>query len=131
MELEADVLERLEAYVAEFAAGFGYITRPRWAGVYLQGLFLDGERKSIEPLSHRVSVPGWRGDTEQALQQFVNQSIWDEQAVLQTAGPNGGYPLALRLFLPESWTSQPERMAAARVPLPHQGPRTKHEIALD
>jgi SRSO17 transposase len=48
------------------------------------GLFLDGERKSIEPLSRRVSVPGWRGDTEQALQQFVNQSVWDEQAVLQT-----------------------------------------------
>src|SRR5947209_9977384 len=66
------------------AGGFGYITRTRWAGIYLQGLFLDGERKSIEPLSRRVSVPGWRGDTEQALQQFVNQSVWDEQAVLQT-----------------------------------------------
>ena len=79
VELEADVLERLENYVAEFAGGFGYITRTRWAGIYLQGLFLDGERKSIEPLSRRVSVPGWRGDTEQALQQFVNQSVWDEQ----------------------------------------------------
>jgi len=64
--------------------GFGYITRTRWAGIYLQGLFLNGERKSIEPLSRRVSVPGWRGDTEQALQQFVNQSVWNEQAVLQT-----------------------------------------------
>jgi SRSO17 transposase len=84
VELEVDVLERLEDYVAEFAGGFGYITRTRWAGIYLQGLFLDGERKSIEPLSRRVSVPGWRGDTEQALQQFVNQSVWSEQAVLQT-----------------------------------------------
>ena len=58
VELESDVLERLEEYVAEFAGGFGYITRTRWAGIYLQGLFLDGERKSIEPLSRRVNVPG-------------------------------------------------------------------------
>src|SRR5215831_5062256 len=84
LDLDSEVLERLASYVAEFAGGFGYITRTQWASVYLQGLFLEGERKSIEPLSHRVSVPGWHGDTEQALQQFVNQSVWDEQAVLQT-----------------------------------------------
>ena len=120
------------------------------------------------------------------LQLFVNQSIWDEQAVLQIyrsimgaafddpdgmvviddtgfakkgrqsvgvarqysgtlgktdncqvavslhyASPRGDYPLALRLFLPESWTSQLERMQAARVPPQHQAPRTKNEIALD
>jgi SRSO17 transposase len=82
VELEEEVLERLEDYVAEFAGGFGYITRTRWAGIYLQGLLLDGERKSIEPLSRCVSVPGWHGDTEQSLQQFINQSVWDEQAVL-------------------------------------------------
>jgi SRSO17 transposase len=48
------------------------------------GLMLDGERKSIQPLAQRVNVPGWHGDTMQALQQFVNQSPWDEQAVLRT-----------------------------------------------
>lgn len=186
LELDAEVVERLEDYVGEFGADFGLITRRYWAGVYLQGLFLDGERKSIEPLSGRVSVPGWHGDTEQALQQFVNQSVWDEQAVLRTyrrrlarafddpngvividdtgfakkgrhsvgvarqysgtlgktdncqvavslhyAAPNGDYPLALRLFLPESWTSQPERMQAVHVPTAEQLPQTKGEIALD
>jgi SRSO17 transposase len=185
VELDAEVLERLDDYVAEFAADFGLITRRYWAGVYVQGLFLDGERKSIEPLSGRVSVPGWHGDTEQALQQFVNQSVWDEQAVLRTyrrrlaqafadptgvvviddtgfakkgrhsvgvarqysgtlgktdncqvavslhyAAPNGDYPLALRLYLPESWTSQPERMKAVHVPAAAQAPQTKGEIAL-
>src|SRR5437763_1455266 len=35
---------------------------------------------------------------------------------LHYAAAKGDYPLALRLFLPESWTSQPDRMAAARVP---------------
>jgi DDE superfamily endonuclease len=58
VDLDAEVAERLEEYVAEFAADFGLITRRYWAGVYLQGLLLDGERKSIEPLSGRVSVPG-------------------------------------------------------------------------
>ena len=186
VELDPDVLERLEDYVALFAADFGIITRRHWAEIYLQGLFLDGERKSIQPMSHRVSVPGWRGDTEQALQLFVNQSNWDEQAVLRAyrqvlaesladpagvividdtgfpkkgrhsvgvarqysgtlgktdncqiavslhyVAPMGDYPLALRLFLPESWTSQPERMEAVHVPAEAQVPQTKGEIALD
>src|ERR671910_3486682 len=34
---------------------------------------------------------------------------------LHYAGPKGDYPLAWRLYLPESWTSQPERMDVARV----------------
>ena len=83
MELDAEVLGRLSEYVAEFIADFGLIIRRYWAEVYLQGLFLDGERKSIQPLAQRVTVPGWSGDTMQALQQFVNQSPWDEQAVLR------------------------------------------------
>src|SRR5207253_5298980 len=183
--LEADVRERLEEYVAQFAADFGIVTRRYWAEVYLQGLFLDGERKSIQPLSQRVSVPGWHGDTEQALQLFGNQSNWDEQAVLRSyrqllaesladpsgvividdtgfakkgrhsvgvarqysgtlgktdncqvavslhyAAPSGDYPLDIRLFLPEPWTTQPERMEAVHVPVVEQVTQTKGEIAL-
>src|SRR6266581_1946527 len=186
LELEADVLERMRDYVAQVAAGFERITRHYWAGVYLHGLMLDGERKSIQPLAERVTVPGWHGDTMQALQHFISDSTWDEQAVLQVyrrllaasladaagvividdtgfakkgrysvgvarqysgtlgktdncqvavslhyAAPRGDYPLALRLFLPETWTSQPERMQAVRVPAEMQAPCTKGEIALD
>ena len=185
-ELDAEVLTRLDEYASEFMGDFGLIIRRYWAGVYLQGLMLDGERKSIQPLAQRVNVPGWHGDTMQALQQFVNQSPWDEQAVLRTyrrllaasladaagvividdtgfakkgrhsagvarqysgtlgktdncqvavslhyAAPNGDYPLALRLYLPDSWVSQPERMQAVRVPAATQVPCTKGEIALD
>jgi SRSO17 transposase len=39
-------------------------------------------------------------------------------------------PIALRLFLPESWTDDPQRMRRAGVPEPFQAPRTKPEIAL-
>src|SRR5580765_4438255 len=129
---------------------------------------------------------GWHGDTMQALQQFITDSTWDEQAVLSAyrhrmrgwlvdragvividdtgfakkgrhsvgvarqysgtlgktdncqvavslhyCAPRGDYPLALRLYLPESWTSQPERMQAVRVPPPYQTMRTKEQIALE
>src|SRR5438477_13151218 len=84
VELDAGVVERVEEYVAQFAADFGIVTRRHWAEVYLQGLFLASERKSIQPLSQRVSVPGWHGDTEQPLQLFVHQSGCAEQTVLRT-----------------------------------------------
>jgi len=38
--------------------------------------------------------------------------------------------VGLRLFLPESWTNDVERMVAAGVPEPFQAPRSKPEIAL-
>ena len=38
--------------------------------------------------------------------------------------------VALRLFLPESWTSDPRRLKRAGVPLEYQTTRTKPEIAL-
>lgn len=99
-ELDAAVLDRLRDYAALFANDFHQAKPARWAGVYLQGLLLDGERKSIEPLSRRVTLPEslHSKDPEQALQQFVNQSPWDEQAVLRRyrahlaqtfASPNG------------------------------------------
>jgi SRSO17 transposase len=39
--------------------------------------------------------------------------------------------LALRLFLPESWTSDPTRLKRAGVPKVYRKPRTKAEIALE
>lgn len=83
--LDAAVLTRLRDYAALFADEFPQSKPALWAGVYLQGLLLDGERKSIEPLSHRITLPEGltSTDPEQALQQFVNQSPWDEKAVLK------------------------------------------------
>ena len=56
-ELEAGVLARLADYAAHFAPDFHHPRQRAWCGVYLAGLLQDGERKSIEPLSRRVSLP--------------------------------------------------------------------------
>jgi SRSO17 transposase len=68
---------RLEAFAAEmFDGALVRSEQRRWGGVYLRGLMLDGKRKSIEPMAARLED----GD-EQCLQQFVNQSPWDERVV--------------------------------------------------
>src|SRR5436190_15458044 len=84
-ELDPAVLDRLRDYALLFAEDFPHARPALWASVYLQGLFLDGERKSIEPLSGRVTLPEGLAvkDKDQALQQFVNQSPWDEAKVLK------------------------------------------------
>lgn len=70
------VRRQLAEYVEEFAGELGRSERRHWCGKYIAGLLMEGERKSIEPLAARVN-----GD-DQALQQFVNQSPWEYEAVL-------------------------------------------------
>jgi SRSO17 transposase len=73
----ASVRGRLEAFADELFDGAVQRSEQRkWGGVYLRGLMLDGKRKSIEPMAARLAD----GD-EQCLQQFVNQSPWDERIV--------------------------------------------------
>jgi SRSO17 transposase len=187
-ELTPEVLERLRDYADVFRDGFSHTKQATWSGVYLQGLLPDGERKSIEPLSGRVTLPPGRDvqDPEPALQQFVNQSPWDDQGLTrryrqhlaqtfaspegifvfddtsfpkqgthsvgvqrQSCGalgkkancqvapsvhyvsPRGHYPLAMRLFWPDSWIEDPDRLDAAGVPKAFRQAQTKGEIALD
>jgi SRSO17 transposase len=73
----AKVRGRLEAFADEvFEGAIGRSEQRRWGGVYLRGLMLEGRRKSVEPMAARLED----GD-EQCLQQFVNQSPWDERVV--------------------------------------------------
>src|SRR3954466_1381690 len=83
-ELTPEVLDRLRDYADLFRDDFRYQTQHSWSGVYLRGLLQDGDRKSIEPMMARVPRPAELlgiKDPEQAMQQFVNQSPWDEQSV--------------------------------------------------
>ena len=69
---------RLTAFLEDLLAPLGRKERRHWARVYVQGLLLDGERKSIEPLASRIP-----GADVQALRQFVGQSPWEVEAVQQ------------------------------------------------
>lgn len=187
-ELAPEVLDRLRAYADRFRDDFNRPRQAQYSGVYLQGLLLDGERKSIEPLSRRVTLPDGLAvkDLDQALQQFIGQSTWDEQAVwrryrstmaetfadprgvfviddtsfpkqgklsvgvqrqycgaqgkrancqvapsVHYVSPKGHYPLAMRLYVPESWAGDADRLERAGVPDEHRKVATKGEIALE
>src|SRR6476661_1865272 len=81
--LNPDVLDRLAAYAASFRDDFNRPRQAAWCGVYLRGLIQDGDRKSVEPIANRIPPPPGLdvSDPDQALQQFLGQSTWDEQAV--------------------------------------------------
>ena len=83
-ELAPEVLQRLRDYAERFQDLYRYPTQFSWSGVYLRGLLQDGDRKNIEPIAARVPRPTELRDIrdpEQVLQQFVNQSPWDELVV--------------------------------------------------
>jgi SRSO17 transposase len=187
-ELAPEVLARLGDYAARFRDDFNRPRQAQYSGVYLQGLILDGDRKSIEPLSRKVALPAGLvvADLDQALQQFVGQSPWDERAVwkryrsvmaetfaslegvfviddtsfpkqgkhsvgvqrqycgasgkkancqvapsVHYVGPKGHFPLAMRLYLPESGLDDSKRLAKAGVPEEHRRALTKGRIALE
>lgn len=67
---------QLRGFVERFGKELGRSERRHWCGVYLRGLLLEGERKSIEPMAGRLE-----GGNEQALQQFINQSPWEAEDV--------------------------------------------------
>ena len=60
-----------ERWLAPFLATLNRGAQRRWAPVYLKGLLLPGERKSVEPLAARVAP----GSTEQ-LHHFIGGSPW-------------------------------------------------------
>jgi len=85
--MDAKQLQRLRADLAAFLDDLmpdrlGNLTRRRWAEVYFRGLLLDGHRKSIEPMAQRLrATDGGAADYEQALQQLINQSPWEDRPV--------------------------------------------------
>jgi SRSO17 transposase len=67
----ASAESRLQAFLEDKVALLGRAERRQWAEVYVRGLLMEGQRKSIEPIAARVGEADAQG-----LQQFVNQSPW-------------------------------------------------------
>jgi SRSO17 transposase len=68
---------RLEAFLQPLLPLLGRSERRRWGAFYVQGMLLEGGRKTAASMAARY------GGEVQALQQFVNQSPWDWQVVRQ------------------------------------------------
>ena len=73
---EVDWADRLDAWLAPFLSALPRQAQRRWAPVYVRGLLLPGERKSVEPMAGRVCP----GATEQ-LHHFVAASPWATPAL--------------------------------------------------
>ena len=52
--------KRLQQFLADLLEPLGRSERKHWSEVYVRGLLLDGERKSIEPLADRVGTGTYR-----------------------------------------------------------------------
>ena len=74
---------RLQEFLTTMLAGVGRAERRHHGALYVHGLLLEGERKSIEPLAGRVP-----GANMQALQQFVGQSRWAWEPVRRQLEPH-------------------------------------------
>ena len=172
--------QELERWSTPYLDAFGHKVRRQWAPVYLRGLLLPGDRKSIEPIVERVAP-----QEKEQIHHFVATSTWDTAPIEavhadrcnelvggpdahliidDTALPKKGVhsvgvahqycgalgkqancqclvtltlarnevpvPIALRLYLPETWASDSERRLKARVPEDISF-RPKWQIALD
>jgi len=171
--------QRLERFLADLLEPVGRSERRHGGDVYVRGLLLDGERKSIQPMAARLPE-----GNEQAMQQFLGQSPWDWNPVWERLGrrmvselvaasawviDDTGFPkqgnhsvgverqysgtlgktancqvavslhqvtdeadavLGWRLYLPESWTGNPERRQQAGIPA-EVGFQKKWELALE
>ena len=84
----------LERWLEPFLARLRRKEQRRWAPVYLKGLILPGERKSVEPMAARVAP----GDLQQ-LHHFVSTSPWAsaslEEELVKAADRLGRVILAL------------------------------------
>ncbi len=69
---------RLSQFLQDLLEPLGRSERRHWARIYLEGLLLDGERKSIEPMANRIP-----GADVQSLRQFVGQSPWAVNEIQQ------------------------------------------------
>jgi SRSO17 transposase len=169
-ELEG-LSRELTSFLDEMLQGMGRRERRDALRLYLTGLLLDGERKSVQPMAARLADSAQQAEAlRQRLQQAVVMARWGEAEVyrrlacklaaelpgidalilddtgfkksgsdsvgvarqysgtwgrtdngqvavsLHLAGEEGSGMIGLRLYLPQQWTQDAQRCAAAGVP---------------
>jgi SRSO17 transposase len=76
MKIRSGWEKRLDGWLAPFLDALGDKRRRPWAPLYITGLLLPGDRKSMQPISARVAP----ADAEQ-IHNFVATSCWDPAPV--------------------------------------------------
>src|SRR5262245_10033019 len=84
MPTSADQTQRFQQYVAQVTTALAHRDRHEPVRAYLAGLYLPGERKSVEPLAARVDPRRVRA-RHQSLHHLVANAAWDDAAVLRVA----------------------------------------------
>jgi SRSO17 transposase len=70
------------AYLERLTAAVGHADRHEPLRVYLEGLLLPGERKSVEPMAARIDPRNVRS-RHQSMHHFVATSPWDAQEIIR------------------------------------------------
>src|SRR5712692_11087600 len=84
LEEVAPLAEELAAYAQHFAPFFSRREQRGWAAIYLRGLLTaDVPRKNVEALALRLLGVGPHAERQvRALQQFIGEGAWDDEALL-------------------------------------------------
>lgn len=82
----------LADFVAEVFASLSRTDQRATSSYYLQGLMLEGRRKSMQPMAERLGID------HQRLQQFVSSSPWKVEPVRQSLATK-----AIDLIQPDAW----------------------------
>jgi SRSO17 transposase len=72
------------AYLERLTAAVGHADRHEPLRVYLEGLLLPGERKSVEPMAARIDPRNVRS-RHQSMHHFVATAPWDAQEIMRAA----------------------------------------------
>lgn len=88
----AQIRTELDEFVEEVFASLPRADQRGKGGLYLQGLMLDGRRKSMQPMGDRLGVD------YQQLQQFVSSSPWSVEPVRRVLVRK-----SVGLIEPEAW----------------------------
>ncbi len=70
------------AYLERLTAAVGHADRHEPLRVYLEGLLLPGERKSVEPMAARIDPRNVRSP-HQSMHHFVATAPWDAQEIME------------------------------------------------
>jgi len=149
--MNADRMDDLEHWLQPFFAGLSHRARRRMCPLCIAGLIGPGGRKSVQAIAARADDLGYDqagflvidgtalpkkghysvGVAPQYASSLGKTSNCQSLVSVTLASREVPVMVGLRLFLPDAWTNDPERMKRARVPKDRHVALTKPEIAIE